>query len=152
MQAACVEAFVMRALLRWSLVVLEVFLAAGAFYGGTQLVRDPSGGLLQMPANQFLSEGGVFRDWLVPGVVLLLANGVFPLLVVVAELRRARWAGPGHLAVGCVLTGWMVVQAAVMGIGAPIQVVFLALGLVILVLAILHWGFGAGSRHGHAHA
>lgn len=143
----------LRTVLRWSLVVLEVFLAAGAFYGGTQLVRDPSGGLLQMPASQFLTEASLFRDWLVPGVVLLLANGVFPLVVVAAELRRARWAGLGHVAVGCVLTGWMLVQVAVMGLGAGIQTVFLSLGLVITALAAVKWSLGGDAAPpGPAHA
>lgn len=128
-----------RTALRWSLVVLEVFLAAGAFYGGTLLVSDPTGGLLQMPARDFLHEGSLFRDFFVPGVVLLLANGIFPLVVVAAELKQARWAGLGHVAVGCVLTGWMVVQVSMLGIGAPIQVVFLLFGLLLLALSIAKW-------------
>ncbi|MBL8923290.1 MAG: hypothetical protein JNJ54_30845 [Myxococcaceae bacterium] len=135
----------LRTALKWSLVVLELFLAAGAFYGGTQLVRDPSGGLLQMPANQFLTGSSIFKDWLVPGVVLLLANGVFPLVVAGAELRHARWAVLAHLAVGCVLLGWMVVQVAVMGLSAGIQTVFLSLGLVITALAAVNWSLASAS-------
>lgn len=128
-----------RAFLKWLLVLLELFLAAGAFFGGTQLLRDPSGQLLQMPANQFLTERSLFSDWMIPGFILLVAIGVFPLVVAVAAVLNAKWVKYGHVGVGVVLLGWMLVQGLMLGFGAPIQVVYLLYGVVLTLLGALHW-------------
>lgn len=122
------------------LVVLELFLAAGALYGGTHLVMDPTGASLQMPADQFLG-GTPFTTFLVPGLLLLVVNGLFPLAVVGATCLRARWATFGHLAVGAVLLGWMGVQIVLLGFGASIQALYLGLGGVIALLATVRWMF-----------
>lgn len=141
-----------RAFLKWVLVLLELFLAAGAFFGSTQLLRDPSGQLLQMPASQFLTERSLFSDWMIPGFVLLFANGIFPLVVLIAAVLNARWVKYGHVAVGAVLIGWMLVQGAMVGFGSGIQVVYLSLGVIIFALGALSWVLDARSHHGPLHA
>lgn len=133
--------------LRRTLIGLELFLSVGAFYGAWHLVTDPSGGSLQMPASQFL-PGTPFDTFLVPGLILFAANGIFPLVVVVGALMKQPWARYGHVAVGALLTGWMLVQGALVGFGAAIQVFYLAYGLVLLALALTAWN---AERPGHGH-
>ncbi len=129
------------------LIGLELFLAIGAFYGGWALLSDPTGNSLRMPAAVFLM-GTPFDDYLIPGLILFIVNGAFPLLVVVATLMRMTWAKYGHVAVGGLLTGWMVVQVALIGLGTAIQVVFLLLGLVILALGVAVWAETPSPRDG----
>lgn len=136
------------------LVGLELFLCAGAVYGGWSLLTDPSGNSLGMPANAFL-VGTPFDDYLVPGLILFTVNGAFPLLVAVATLMRLPLARYGHLAVGVLLTGWMAVQVLLIGLTATIQVVFFLLGLLILALGTVVWSESApprdGGRFAHSH-
>jgi hypothetical protein len=136
------------------LVGLELFLCAGAVYGGWSLLGDPTGNSLGMPANTLL-VGTPFDDYLVPGLVLFTVNGAFPLLVAVATLMRMPMARYGHLAVGLLLTGWMAVQVMLIGLNATIQVVFFLLGLLILALGAMVWAESApprsGGRFAHSH-
>jgi hypothetical protein len=125
-----------RSVLTKILYALEIFLALGAFYGGWSLLTDPTGNSLKMPAAMFL-VGTPFDDYLIPGLVLFIVNGAFPVLVIVACLMDQPWAKWGHVAVGALLTGWMVVQMALIGATTTIQFVFLGLGIVILALGLM---------------
>jgi hypothetical protein len=131
--------------LRRLLIALELFLAVGAFYGALSLLNDPTGHSLQMPAERFL-VGTPFGNYLAPAIILFGVNGVFPVVTVLATVMGFPWAKYGHVAVGALLTGWMVGQAVLVGFGAPIQFVYLALGLVILALGLVFWN---QERPGH---
>ena len=128
------------------LVVLEVVLALGALAGGVALVADPSGGYLQMPLD--VLAGTPFRSFLVPGLVLLLANGVLPLVVAAGALARRPWAVLGHVAAGVVLVGWILGQVALLGFVTWLQPAYLVYGLVLLGLGLWNWRAiqTAGSR------
>ena len=112
-----------------TLVVLEVFLAAGGLYGGFSLLNDPTGSALGMPLTGL--GGSLFAT----SLVLFSVNGILPLVVVAAEFAELPWAKYGHVLVGMLLTGWMGVQVWVVGLTAFVQLVGLLLGVVILALA-----------------
>ncbi len=57
-----------------ALGALQVFIGLGALGGGFMLVRDPSGSALGVPIS--LIEGSPFPDFLIPGIFLLVVNGV----------------------------------------------------------------------------
>lgn len=137
--------------LRRALIGLEVFLAVGAFYGSLSFLNDPTGRALGMPAEDYLA-GTPFRNYLAPAIVLFAVNGMFPLVTVVATLMKMPWAKYAHLGVGALLTGWMVGQALLVGIHAPIQIVFLALGFLIFALAFVAWNQERPGHGGPAHA
>jgi hypothetical protein len=110
--------------------VLEVLLAVGA-YGGAMMMT-----LVQpddLPPEW--RTGTPFRSWVLPGIALLLANGIVPTIALIGAARRRSWAPPAHVAVGGVLVGWIIVQLLVIGfLAAAFQLGYLALGLVILGL------------------
>jgi hypothetical protein len=135
-------------MLRWLLILLLVFLSVGAFYGGISMLLDPSGRLLQ--ASTDMLQGSPFRNFLVPGIVLLLFNGVIPLVAAVGLILRKpaaplpwlplfktrHWAWTLALASGIILSTWIAVQIAMIGYWSefPIQAFYGGLGLVIIVL------------------
>ena len=82
-------------------------------------------------------DGSGFSSFFVPGLMLLLANGVFPVVVAIAAMRRRSWAPYGHVMVGCVLTGWIAIQGVLIGFGHWLQIFCLALGLIIAVLGLI---------------
>lgn len=132
------------------LMGLEVFVGVGGLYGGGSLVSDPTGGGLGMPVSML--EGTPFSNYLIPGIVLFAVNGVFPLVVVLAEALKLEWARVLHLGVGALLTGWMVVQVLLVGLTVPLQVVMLVTGLAILAVALAHWSGTRPHDGRHAHA
>jgi hypothetical protein len=114
-----------------ALLWLEGLLALGAFGGAIALVL---GAIDLAEATSKLPFGG---STVFAGLMLGLLIGVFPTLVMVAALQRRPVATLGHLAVGVVLMGWIVVQIVVLGPPiAAIQVVYFAYGLLVAVLAL----------------
>jgi hypothetical protein len=81
--------------------------------------------------------GMSFDDYLVPGLVLFVVSGAFPLLVIVACAMNQPWAKWGHVAVGVVLTAWMAGQMVLVGADTVIQFLYLGLGVVILALGLM---------------
>ena len=132
----------------WCLVVLLVFLAAGGLYGGVAMLLDPSGASLQM--TEVLASLPV-PDYTLPGLFLLFVMGVAPLALTYGLLARPawRWAQPlsragrhhwawtGTLALGAVLAVWLLVQGFMIGFRWPIQFVTAAVGLGIVVMALV---------------
>lgn len=130
------------------LAILVGLQAASGLGGGAVLVIDPSGGLLGVPLT--VLRHGVFVDFLIPGVILLVVLGVFPAIVAVALLVRPRWdalrpvervfgehwswVGAGVVGVGLLV--WLAVELWVVG-ASSLLVAYAVLGLAIVVLALL---------------
>lgn len=124
------------------ILALEAFLAIGAFAGAWALIGDRNGG---DNVDMTLLDGTPFDSYLVPGIALLVLNGVFPALVVVLALRGHPLAWPGHVAVGAVLMTWIVVQVGFIGLASPLQPFFFAYGAAIATLGAI-----AFARETHA--
>jgi hypothetical protein len=111
------------------LMVLVALLAVGA-YGGALMMT------LIQPDDYLPPEwlaGMPFDSWVLPGIGLLIANGILPTVALLGEVRRRPWAALAHVAVGGVLVGWIALQLVVIGYVAPaFQLGYLALGVVIL--------------------
>lgn len=116
------------------LVALHLFVAAGAFFGGGALLVDPSGRSLGFP--EAVRDALPFPTFFVPGLVLFFAVGGASLAAAIATTMRARVAPKLSMFAGVMLTGWMVVQLALVPGLAAIQLVYLALGLGMLALAV----------------
>lgn len=135
-------------MLRWILILLLLFLAAGAFYGGIAMILHPDGQLLQATPDMLI--GSPFGNFLFPGIILLIFNGVIPLVAAIgllfkipaAPLPWLPWFNTQHwswslaLASGLILTIWIAVQIAMIGYWKefPIQAVYGGLGVLIIAL------------------
>ena len=75
----------------WLAVVLEIFTAIGAIPVGLMFLADPSGGMIQMQPGWI--EGTVFKTYLVPGLYLLLVNGIGMLVMRGTPASRQRSVG-----------------------------------------------------------
>jgi hypothetical protein len=72
----------------WQRIILLVVLgyeAAGCFLGGTLLILEPDGRLMNMPVQIM---HGFFTDFLIPGIILF-ALGVLNLITFISVLRKA---------------------------------------------------------------
>jgi len=97
----------------WQRIILLIILgyeAAGCFLGGTLLVLAPDGRYLDMPVDLMR---GVFRDFLIPGIILF-GLGILNTFAFVSVLRRTGldWFMAG-LALGGLLI-WFVVEIIIL--------------------------------------
>jgi len=89
-------------------LVLLLFLGFGGLYGALILISDPSGGKFDWSLE--LLNGTPFNSYLLPGIVLLIANGIFPLCVAVIILLKKKFAHKLIFFQGAVLILWLTVQ------------------------------------------
>lgn len=106
---------------------MELFVGLGALYGGGALVADRTGAVLGMPLE--LLARSPFDDYLVPGLTLLVVNGVGSLVGAALSLARVRWAGALGLVLGAFLAAWIVLQVLWIGPISWFQPMMLTCGL-----------------------
>jgi len=111
-------------------MVLLGFLGVTSIMGAAPLILDPSGRMLRMPLS--LLEHSPFRTFLIPGILLLLANGVLSLLVLTATTRRWSQYGRWVALQGCILTGWIVVEVILLQMAMWAHYFYGAIGLALI--------------------
>lgn len=99
---------------RWQRIILLCVLgyeAAGCLLGGSLLIAEPDGRLMDIPADIM---HGVFPDFRVPGIILFWL-GILTTLAFVSVLRRTR---PAWFMTGLALGGlaiWFWIEIAILG-------------------------------------
>lgn len=118
------------------LIAVELFLALLTMSLTWSLLRDPSGQSVEFPANVLL-VGTPFDDYLLPALILFIVSGALPLGVAIGSFMRAPWAPWGHIAVGVAVTVWAIGQSLITGLATLNQLAFVALGFVLIALAVI---------------
>lgn len=118
----------------WLAIALELFTALGAIPVGVMLLTDPSGASVGFPAGWI--EATPFGTYLLPGLYLLLANGIGMLVLAALSVQRHRFAPwlTGVLGVGLVI--WIGVQLVVMPEVSILQAVFGLIGIALAVISV----------------
>ena len=125
-----------RSVFAW-LGTLQAFIGVGAVAGGLGLALDPSGGNLGMPLQ--LLDKTPFADFLVPGIVLVVVNGLGSLAGAVASFTRRRYAGHAAMALGSFLVVWILLQVYWFAGFHWLHWLYLGLGIVELALGWSVW-------------
>lgn len=126
-------------------IVALSFLGLSAIVGAIPLLMHPGGEPWAMP--QSLLQHSPFRSFLIPGIILLVANGLLSPWVLWLTASRHPGYGWWVIVQGCVLLGWLVVEVAVLRLVAWPHYFYgaVAVALVIPGIAIVRHG-----RHGAA--
>jgi hypothetical protein len=119
---------------RMTVVVLG-FLGISTIAGAIPLILSPSGELMHMSLSML--QYSPFHSFLIPGIILLLANGAMSLMVLFATLRR--WSGYGWWVAfqGCVIAGWIAIEVFLLRSVVWPHYFYAAIGLVLIVLGIV---------------
>jgi hypothetical protein len=112
----------------WS-QLLDGFLAVTGFGGGVWMITHPTGWL---PTEDL--AGTPLDDWMLPGVALVLVNGVWPAVALAASARRWRWAPLLQVGVGVSLLAWLAVQIPLVGYAVPFQPIYSAVAVALIAL------------------
>lgn len=98
----------MRKYLRVLVIVMLLINAAGALTAGWSFIAMPDGSGIGMSLKYL--EHSPFDSYLVPGLVLFLANGIFSVWTLMTLLFGWRTYPYYVLIQGTLLTGWIAVQ------------------------------------------
>jgi hypothetical protein len=121
--------------LRGIAMTLLGFLGITSIIGAMPMIVDPSGQLLRMPLS--LLQQSPFHTFLIPGIILLLANGLLSLVVLYATARRWPFYASGVALQGCILTGWILVEVILLRMAMWAHYVYGAIGLALIVLGLV---------------
>ena len=131
------------------LIIAMIYQALSGLLGGSLLIYDPTGAFMNLPLS-FL-EGTPFSDFLIPGIILFVLLGIFPSFVVIGLITKPdwkwsnefnfyidqHWAWTYSLFISIMLIIWIDVQIMLIGYGAPIQIIYAFLGVVLLIITLL---------------
>lgn len=115
--------------------VVQIFVGIWGFAGGLGLALDPSGAKVGIPL-EYLADSP-FDDYLIPGIVLFVVNGLGSLVGALVSFNRRRYSGEVGLALGAFLVIWILVQFYWVAWFHWLHALFLSLGLLELGLALL---------------
>ncbi|MNP17785.1 hypothetical protein D3C76_1102280 [compost metagenome] len=125
------------------LISLQLFLGLGAIFGGLAFIMDPSGEILKIPTT--LLERSPFNNFLIPGIILFVVLGLFPIMISLALMKKWHWALGEQLNVfkdrhwswtfslysGFAIIIWISVQVYMLNSVSLVHLFYIALGLII---------------------
>ena len=122
----------MKTWLKFIAAALLLFNGIGAIYGGGNLILHPDGSSIQLTMDWL--EHTPFKDYLIPGIVLFIANGIFSFIALAAMLLKVNNYAWLVMAEGSILTGWIVIQMLMIQTVYFLHYVMGGVGLVLLVV------------------
>lgn len=131
------------------LIILLGFLAIGALFGGLAFIIRPDGSIYQMPVE--LLANSPFKNFMLPGIILLTIFGIFPLLVIYGLIKKPEskflnklnlindyhFSWTFAVYTGIALIVWINVQTLVLNSVEILHTIYSTLGILIVCVALL---------------
>jgi hypothetical protein len=124
-------------------IVMLAFLGLSGIVGAIPMLTHPTGEPWWMP--QKLLEYSPFSSYLIPGIILLVANGLLSLLVLWLTVHKRSGYGCWVIVQGCVLLGWLIVEMVMLRVVAWAHGFYGAVALVLIIAGI---GLARADRQG----
>lgn len=121
-------------MIRTLTLILLLFVAVSAFGGGIPLLLDPSGGLLHMPLR--LLEYSPFKNFLIPGIILVVIIGLGSLDCAILLMGRHRHAPVAVVIEGAALVIWIIVELLMIRSFHFLHALYAGLGIVLVFLGL----------------
>jgi uncharacterized membrane protein (DUF373 family) len=129
-------------------IALHILLGLSGLAGGAAMILAPDGRILSIPVSMLADSP--FSSYLIPGLLLFIFLGVYPLLSAYAQvtlpswrqvqrnipIKNLHWAWLAAFATGPIAIIWIATQIALIGYTHPLQPTILALGALLIILAI----------------
>lgn len=121
--------------LRIIAIGLLVSNSVNALIAGWLFMKDPSGSSLGASIN--LLEHSPFQNFLIPGIVLFVANGLCSLIAACAALLRWKYYAWLIGFQGGILTGWIIIQVILLQEVNFLHFLFGGIGVLLSALGIV---------------
>jgi len=115
-------------------ISLLVLIGGAAIFGGGSLLLNPSGSRVGLPLS--LLDGSPFTNYFIPGLVLLLSIGLPSLIIAILGIIHNAYSAQLTVLQGAIVSGWIIVQAIIIHVITPIQVVVGAVGFILFCLGL----------------
>ncbi len=125
----------MKLFIKIAVGLLLLFNGVGAIYGGLNLIIHPDGSSIQLSPEWI--EGTVFKNYFVPGLVLLVANGLFSILTLLVMIFKTRNYFWFIILQGVILTGWILIQIVLIQTIYFLHIILGGVGIVLIVLGFV---------------
>ena len=112
---------------------IEAFVAVGAIPAGISMIVFPDG--LNIGMSVEILQHSPFRSFMVPGLFLLIVNGLCNLAGAVLTFRRNRYSGLIGLGLGTLLCMWIVVQVYFIGLNSFLQPLYFFIGIAEILIS-----------------
>jgi hypothetical protein len=125
-------------LVRWCAMAVLAFLGLGAIVGAVPMIAGsflPMGEFLPLSLLRY----SPFHSYLIPGLILLAANGLLALAVLRLVIQRKPHYGAWTAFQGCVLLGWLVVECWMLRLVMWAYYLYGAVALLLIVTGLLLW-------------
>jgi hypothetical protein len=99
------------------------------------MIIDSSGGILKMPLS--LLDHSPFHSFLIPGLILLFANGITSLVIAIAAFRKLNGYGLWVAFQGCVLFGWITIEVFLIRAISWAHFVYWAVAVLLIVTGLM---------------
>ncbi len=116
------------------LFLLVSFIAVSALLFGILMVSVPDGSILNLPIN--ILQGSTFKDFQIPGLVLLLIIGGINIMAIFYNLQRAPSRYNWSMLGGFLVIGWIAFQIVFIKSVVWFNSIYLVAGVLIILISI----------------
>lgn len=121
--------------LRTLAIILLIFNGVSACFGGIGLVASPDGSVMELPLEWLGATP--FKNYLVPGIILLTANGLLSLLISISVIRKSRSYELLIIIQGLILTGWIIIEILLLNLFHWLHALYGLTGLLMIITGFL---------------
>jgi hypothetical protein len=115
--------------------VLLFITGINALATGYSFMADPSGNGLGMMTDYL--KHSPFNDFLLPGIILFIANGILSIATAVIAIKKIRFYPSLISFQGCIVLGWIVIQLLFIRFFHPLHLITAVIGIALMVISTL---------------
>ncbi len=113
--------------------IIHALVGIGAVPAGYLFLSEPDGSSMGMTTDALANSP--FKDYFIPGLFLLIVNGIFNLVNAVLCLVKYRYAPFFSLMLGSAMLVWVLVQVWSIGLTHFLQPSYFVIGIVEIILS-----------------
>ncbi len=121
----------MKTVIKICALLLLLITAIGAIYGGTNLITHTDGSGLKLSVEWL--KYTPFDNYLIPGIILLVANGLLSLVAFLAVCFNAGRYPLYVFAQGVILTIWILVQVLLIRTVIGLHFIMGGIGIMLMI-------------------
>ncbi|MDD3078384.1 MAG: hypothetical protein PHH37_04660 [Paludibacter sp.] len=113
-------------------IILMIFIAANAIIAGVLFIIDPNGQMMGMSTDYL--KYAPFRNYLIPGIILLIVNGLFNIWATIKTFNKSKYHPIYIMLQGVLLSGWIIVQMLMVRDVNILHAIMISIGIMLIFM------------------